>query len=126
ALFFISGYRNTALGELGFVDGEAETRRGRQLKEAIDRDRGVVEDGVRARRRVVPFAGLCRVQLARCDMQARHVADRRLCLIRPELDPMRQRQRGAANMPVMPPIFTMSGCSMRTPAAIRSASPVSV
>src|SRR5436853_7338179 len=91
-----SGERDAALGELGFIDGEAETRRGRQLKETVDRDRRVVEDGVRARRRVVPFAGLCHVQLACRDMQACHVPDHRLCLMRHELDPMRLRLRGAA------------------------------
>ena len=50
-----------------------------------------------ARRRVVQLARLGGVQLARRQMQIRHVADRRLRLMRHEFDAMRIGQRNAAH-----------------------------
>src|SRR5437588_11710735 len=126
ALFFISGHRNTALGELGFVDGETETRRGQQLKEAIDRDRGlsktacVRDDGSFHSQGFV----VCNWLAATCRLAMWPIAGCVWCGT--SSTPCASASAAQRIMPVMPPIFTMSGCSMRTPAAIRSAIPESV
>ena len=89
----------------------------------LDRHWRVLEDGVHAWRRIVQLAGLCRVKLARGDMEARHVADRRLGLVRHQFRAVRLCQRGAPEQPGDAAHLDDVRLDHRTPARIRSATP---
>jgi hypothetical protein len=54
------------------------------------------------------------------------VGDGRLRLVPDEFDAVRMAERGALHEHGDAPILTMSGCTKRTPAAMRSATPWSV
>ena len=67
------------------------------MKETVDGSRRIFEHRMHARRRVVQLARLGGVQLARRQMQIGHMADRRLRLVRHQLDAVRIGQRDAAH-----------------------------
>src|SRR5579859_4310597 len=85
AMALSSGDRHAAFGQFRLIDSKAEAGRVRQAKQSIDRKRWVLEHRVGTRRRIVPLTRFGRADLAGRDMEARHVADRRLRLVRHKL-----------------------------------------
>src|SRR6516162_54677 len=92
-----SGNRHASLCQLRFVDTQTKPWSDRQMEETVDGFRGVFEYAVLASRRIIELAWFRGVQLARHQMQIRHMADGRLRLVRYELDAMRMRQRDATH-----------------------------
>src|SRR5579872_1697366 len=88
-----SAERYDAFRELRLVDGKPETGRAGQSEEPAGRIGRIVEHGMSARRRVVPLARLGGPHLGRGDVKARLMADRRLRLVRHQLDAMRLTER---------------------------------
>ncbi len=87
------------LGQFGLVDAQTKARPRGEMKETPLRLGWIFEYAVLARRGIVELARLGGVQLARHQMHVRHMADRRLRLMRDQLDAMRIRQCNAPRQP---------------------------